>query len=81
MPTNLYGPGDNFHSENSHVIPALIRKFHEGKVKKNPDVILWGSGNPLREFLYVDDMAAASVFLMDLPYHIYSPYRRNVFTN
>ena len=71
MPTNLYGPGDNFHSENSHVIPALIRKFHEGKVKKRPDVTLWGSGNPLREFLYVDDMAAASVFLMDLPHDIY----------
>jgi GDP-L-fucose synthase len=71
MPTNLYGPGDNFHSENSHVIPALIRKFHEGKVTNSPAVTLWGSGNPLREFLYVDDMATASVFLMDVSNDIY----------
>jgi GDP-L-fucose synthase len=64
MPTNLYGPGDNYHPENSHVIPALIRRFHEAKEKKSPEVIIWGTGTPMREFLYVDDMAAASVFVM-----------------
>jgi GDP-L-fucose synthase len=67
MPTNLYGPGDNYHPENSHVIPALIRRFHEAKVANAPTVIIWGSGTPRREFLYVDDMAAASVFVMNLP--------------
>ena len=67
MPTNLYGPGDNYHPENSHVIPALIRRFHEAKVNKAPTVAIWGSGTPRREFLYVDDMAAASVFVMNLP--------------
>lgn len=66
MPTNLYGPGDNYHPENSHVIPALIRRFHEAKVNKLPEVVIWGKGTPRREFLYVDDMAAASVFLMEL---------------
>ena len=67
MPTNLYGPGDNYHPENSHVIPALIRRFHEAKVNHAPEVAIWGSGTPKREFLYVDDMAAASVFVMNLP--------------
>lgn len=67
MPTNLYGPGDNYHPENSHVIPALIRRFHEAKVDNAPTVAIWGSGTPRREFLYVDDMAAASVFVMNLP--------------
>ena len=67
MPTNLYGPGDNYHPENSHVIPALIRRFHEAKTKNAPEVAIWGSGTPRREFLYVDDMAAASVFVMNLP--------------
>ena len=67
MPTNLYGPGDNYHPENSHVIPALIRRFHEAKVSKAPRVTIWGTGTPKREFLYVDDMAAASVFVMNLP--------------
>jgi GDP-L-fucose synthase len=67
MPTNLYGPGDNYHPENSHVIPALIRRFHEAKVANAPKVTIWGSGAPRREFLYVDDMAAASVFVMNLP--------------
>ncbi len=67
MPTNLYGPGDNYHTENSHVIPALIRRFHEAKVANAPTVTIWGSGTPRREFLYVDDMAAASVFVMNLP--------------
>ena len=67
MPTNLYGPGDNYHPENSHVIPALIRRFHEAKVTHAPSVTIWGSGTPRREFLYVDDMAAASVHVMNLP--------------
>jgi GDP-L-fucose synthase len=66
MPTNLYGPGDNYHPENSHVIPALIRRFHEAKVNHAPSVIIWGTGTPCREFLYVDDMAAASVHVMNL---------------
>ena len=64
MPTNLYGPGDNFHPENSHVIPALIRRFHKAKTAKAPEVAIWGSGTPRREFLYVDDLAEALVFLM-----------------
>jgi GDP-L-fucose synthase len=67
MPTNLYGPGDNYHPENSHVIPALIRRFHEAKMSHAPSVTIWGSGTPKREFLYVDDMAAACVFVMNLP--------------
>jgi GDP-L-fucose synthase len=66
MPTNLYGPGDNYHAENSHVIPALIRRFHEAKVAGAPEVVIWGTGTPRREFLYVDDMAAASVHVMNL---------------
>jgi GDP-L-fucose synthase len=66
MPTNLYGPGDNYHPENSHVIPALIRRFHEAKLANAPQVAIWGTGTPKREFLYVDDMAAASVFVMNL---------------
>jgi len=66
MPTNLYGPGDNYHPENSHVIPALIRRFHDAKVNNLPIVSIWGSGTPKREFLYVDDMAAASIFVMNL---------------
>jgi GDP-L-fucose synthase len=66
MPTNLYGPGDNYHPENSHVIPALIRRFHEAKTDNAPKVIIWGTGTPKREFLYVDDMAAASVHVMQL---------------
>ena len=66
MPTNLYGPGDNYHSENSHVIPALIRRFHEAKLKNSAEVVAWGTGAPLREFLHVDDMASASVYVMNL---------------
>lgn len=65
MPTNLYGPGDNYHPENSHVIPALIRKFHEAKISGAPTVTIWGTGTALREFLYVDDMAEACVFLLE----------------
>ena len=71
MPTNLYGPGDNYHPENSHVIPALIRRFHEAKVANAPEVVIWGTGAPKREFLYVDDMAAASVFVMHLDKQTY----------
>jgi GDP-L-fucose synthase len=67
MPTNLYGPGDNYHSENSHVIPALIRKFHEAKVRGEASVTVWGTGSPTREFLYSDDMAQACVHLLGLP--------------
>ena len=65
MPTNLYGPGDNYHPENSHVLPALIRRFHEAKVAGAPSVVCWGDGSPLREFLYVDDLAELCVFLME----------------
>lgn len=64
MPTNLYGPGDNYHSENSHVLPALLRRFHEAKVKKLSEVVIWGTGKPQREFLYSEDMARACLFLM-----------------
>ena len=67
MPTNLYGPGDNFHPENSHVLPALIRRFHEAAQSGTEEVVIWGSGTPRREFLHVDDMAAASLFVLDLP--------------
>jgi GDP-L-fucose synthase len=74
MPTNLYGPGDNYHPENSHVIPALIRRFHEAKVNNAPTVTIWGSGTPKREFLYVDDMAAASVFVMNLTKPVYEQH-------
>ena len=71
MPTNLYGPHDNFHPSNSHVIPALIRRFHEAKLASASEVVVWGSGTPMREFLYVDDMAAASVHVMELADEIY----------
>ena len=67
MPTNLYGPGDNFHPENGHVLPALIRRFHEAAQSELEEVVIWGSGTPRREFLHVDDMAAASLFVLDLP--------------
>jgi GDP-L-fucose synthase len=71
MPTNLYGQNDNFHPENSHVIPALIRRFHEAKLNNDSTVIAWGSGKPMREFLYVDDMAEASIFVMNLDKNTY----------
>jgi GDP-L-fucose synthase len=74
MPTNLYGPGDNYHPENSHVIPALIRRFHEAKLASAPSVAIWGTGTPRREFLYVDDMAAASVHVMQLPKATYDQH-------
>jgi len=66
MPTNLYGQNDNFHPENSHVIPAMVRRFHEAKEAGASEVVVWGSGQPMREFLHVDDMAAASVYVMNL---------------
>lgn len=66
MPTNLYGENDNFHPNNSHVIPALIRRIHEAKLNSSAEVIVWGSGNPMREFLHVDDMASASIYVMNL---------------
>ena len=66
MPTNLYGENDNFHPENSHVIPALMRRFHEAKLANAPEVVVWGTGKPMREFLHVDDMAAASIFVMNV---------------
>lgn len=71
MPTNLYGPGDNFHPENSHVLPALIRRFHEATQSRAESVTIWGTGTPRREFLHVDDMAAASLFVLDLPKEVY----------
>jgi len=71
MPTNLYGVHDNFHPENSHVIPALMRRFHEAKQQNQPEVVVWGSGKPMREFLYVDDMAAASLFVLQLDEQTY----------
>jgi GDP-L-fucose synthase len=74
MPTNLYGPGDNFHPENSHVIPALIRRFHEAVQTGAKEVTIWGSGTPRREFLHVDDMAAASVHVMELPVDTYQTH-------
>ena len=66
MPTNLYGPGDNFHPQNSHVMPALLRRFHEATQQNSDDVVIWGSGTPRREFLHVDDMAAASLYVLGL---------------
>jgi GDP-L-fucose synthase len=71
MPTNLYGINDNFHSENSHVIPALMSRFHEAKINNDAEVVVWGSGKAMREFLYVDDMAEASLFVLELDEHTY----------
>jgi GDP-L-fucose synthase len=72
MPTNLYGPGDNFHPDNSHVLPGLIRRFHEAVTTQAAEVTIWGSGTPRREFLHVDDMAEASLFVLDLPHADYA---------
>jgi len=74
MPTNLYGPGDNYHPENSHVIPALLRRFHEAARRGDGEVVIWGSGAPMREFLHVDDMAEACIHVMDLPRDVYAAY-------
>ena len=71
MPTNLYGVNDNFHPENSHIIPALIRRFHEAKINNSSEVVVWGTGKVMREFLYVDDMAEASLFVLELDEKIY----------
>ena len=76
MPTNLYGPHDNFHPSNSHVIPALLRRFHEAREQNTPDVVVWGSGTPMREFLHVDDMAAASIHVMELAQEVLQEYTR-----
>ena len=74
LPSNLYGPGDNYHSENSHVIPGLIHRFHKAKTKGSGEVVIWGTGKPKREFMYVDDMARASVYLMNLDKKTYEKY-------
>lgn len=74
MPTNLYGPGDNYHPENSHVVPALIRRFHEAQEQGQAEVVIWGTGTPYREFLHVDDMAAASLFVLDLEKKTYDAH-------
>jgi GDP-L-fucose synthase len=74
MPTNLYGMHDNFHPENSHVIPALMRRFHDAKEQSAPEVVVWGTGTPMREFLYVDDMAAASIHVMELDEAVYQEH-------
>jgi GDP-L-fucose synthase len=81
MPTNLYGPGDNYHPENSHVIPALIRRFHEAKAHRAPSVTIWGTGTPRREFLYVDDMAAACVHVMNLPKADFDHYSKSMLSH
>ena len=71
MPTNLYGINDNFHPENSHVIPALINRFHKAKINKEPEVVVWGTGKAIRDFMYVDDMAAASLFVLEVDKETY----------
>jgi GDP-L-fucose synthase len=76
MPSNLYGIGDNYHEENSHVIPALIRRFHEAKLNNLSKVLIWGTGKPKREFLYVDDMASASIYIMNLEKSIYDVHTK-----
>jgi len=76
MPSNLYGPGDNFHPENSHVVPALLRRFHEAARSGASEVVIWGSGKPMREFLHVDDMAAACVHVLNLPVETYKAHTR-----
>jgi GDP-L-fucose synthase len=81
MPTNLYGPGDNYHPENSHVIPALIRRFHEAKVTNAPSLAIWGTGTPKREFLYVDDMAAACVHVMNLDKAVYDQHTQSMLSH
>jgi GDP-L-fucose synthase len=81
MPTNLYGPNDNFHPENSHVIPALLRRFHEAKLNQDSEVIAWGSGKPMREFLHVDDMAAASIHVMELDKEVYDANTKSMISH
>jgi len=81
MPTNLYGQNDNFHAENSHVIPAMMRRFHEAKLAGSPSVVVWGSGTPMREFLYVDDLADACVHVMDLSRETYELHTEPTLTH
>jgi len=81
MPTNLYGPGDNYDLENGHVIPALIRRFHEAKLNNDSSVIVWGTGEPKREFLYVDDMAEASISVMNLDKSTYNQYTQTMISH
>ena len=81
MPTNLYGPGDNFHPDNSHVLPALIRRFHEAARAGHDEVVIWGTGTPRREFLHVDDMAAASLFVLDLPKSTYAMHTQEMLSH
>jgi GDP-L-fucose synthase len=81
MPTNLYGINDNFHPENSHVIPALMRRFHEAKIKNDPEVVVWGTGNAMREFLCVDDMAEASLFILELDEKIYQANTKSMLSH
>jgi GDP-L-fucose synthase len=81
MPTNLYGVNDNFHPENSHVIPALMQRFHQAKVNKDPEVVVWGTGNAMREFLYVDDMAQASLFVLELDEKTYQANTKSMLSH
>ena len=81
MPTNLYGPNDNFHPNNSHVIPAMIRRFHEAKQRGDLDVVVWGTGTPMREFLHVDDLAAASIHIMNLDAATYQQYTQSMLSH
>jgi GDP-L-fucose synthase len=81
MPTNLYGPHDNFHPENSHVIPAMLRRFHEAILTNADKVVVWGSGKPMREFLYVDDMAAASIHVMNLDSEAYQAHTKSMLSH
>ena len=81
MPTNLYGPNDNFHPENSHVIPGLIRRFHNAVVENKKELVIWGSGKPMREFLHVDDLATASIHLMNIDYTVYSSNTKSMLSH
>ncbi len=81
MPTNLYGENDNFHPENSHVIPALMRRFHEARLSNASEVVVWGSGTPMREFLHVDDMSAASVYVMGLDFSVYQEHTETMLSH
>lgn len=81
MPTNLYGPGDNFHPENSHVIPSMMRRFHEAKLANASEVVVWGSGKPMREFLHVDDMATACLHVMNLPPEAYQTHTQSMLSH
>ena len=81
MPTNLYGENDNFHPHNSHVIPAMMRRFHEAKLRGDKEVVVWGTGTPMREFLYVDDMAAACVHVMNLDSGVYAEHTQSMMSH